>query len=138
MVMNNCSTEQKNKSGYLFIQQCVAAHFFHYLRLKNTVAVLHHHHHHRRRVTVRHPPWSDMLMHNASRDNPSLLLEENVRSACSGQVGVICASCCQTTSKHSVTFEELRKDFYLHAKFKHGAKKQNHLSVLQRTEYIGG
>lgn len=63
-----------------------------------------------------------MLMHIAFPDNPSLLLEENVRSACLGQVGVICARCCQTTSKHSVTFGELKKDFYLHAKFNLGTK----------------
>lgn len=57
-----------------------------------------------------------MLRHFAFTHHPSLLLEENVRIACLGQVDVICASCCQTTSKHSLTFGELKKDFYLHAK----------------------
>lgn len=63
-------------------------------------------------------------MHIASLDNLSLLLEENVRSAFFGQVGVICARRCQTTSKHSVTFGGLKKDFHLHAKFNLGTKKK--------------
>lgn len=36
--------------------------------------------------------------------------------------GFICARRCQTTSEHSLTFGELNKDFYLHAKFTLGRK----------------
>lgn len=75
-------------------------------------------------VMVRHLLRNDVLMHIASLDNLSLLLEENVRSAFFGQVGVICARRCQTTSKHSVTFGGLKKDFHLHAKFNLGTKKK--------------
>lgn len=71
---------------------------------------------------VGHLPRNDVLMHIACLDNLSLSLEENVRSAFFGQVGAICARRCQTTSKHSVTFAELKKDFYLHAKFNLGTK----------------
>lgn len=82
-----------------------------------------------------HPPGMT-LMHFVFPDNPSLLLEENVRSACLGQVGVICARCCQTTSKHSVTFKELKKDFYLHAKFNLGTKSFKVSPLLPSTSYL--
>lgn len=73
-------------------------------------------------------------MHIALLDHPSRLLEENVRSASLGQAGVICAHCCQTTSKRSVTFGELEKDFYLHAKFNLGTKILQNVSQQKLSE----
>lgn len=80
---------------------------------------------------IRHSSRKDMRMHISLPDDPSQRLEENV-SACSGQVGVICAHRCQTTSKHPVTFRERKRDFfYLYAKSNLGRKIPQ--SVLQWT-----
>lgn len=73
-------------------------------------------------VMVKHSPGNDMLMYIAFSDNPSLLLEENVRSACFGQVGVICACCCQKSSKALADLCGAQEGFYLHAKFNLGSK----------------
>lgn len=68
----------------------------------------------------------------AFADNPSLLLEKNVSRACLGQVEVTWACCCQTTSKHSLTFGELRKDFYQHAKLSLGTKNPSECLAANR------
>lgn len=82
---------------------------------------------------VRHSP-KNVLMHFALPDNPSLLLWGKCQKCLlrTGR-GFFCAWCCQITSKHSVTFGKLKKNFYLHAKFNLGTKS---LSVSYRTVWI--